>query len=165
MTIGDDRDALVELMALYATMADTKDWALATSIFTDPLTWDFQSAGMPVSVLSIAALSERLQIAFSGFNATHHAITNHRIAVDGDRAHVRAHIHAQHWCPADLVDPQLGDCWVVIGFYDDDAVRTGEGWRLERVKLTLRHQSGQHVAQASVAEGRRIASVGRSKLR
>ena len=113
---------------------------------------------MSVTEPSIAELSERLRIGFGGFNATHHAITNNRIAVEGDRAHIRAHIHAQHWVPAGLVDPQLGDRWVVIGFCDDDAVRPAESWRLERVKLTLRHQSGPHVAQAGVAEGRRLAA-------
>ena len=152
-TTSDDRDALVELMGLYATMLDTKDWALATAIFTDPLTWDFESAGWPVADLSIAALSQSLQTGFSRFKATHHAITNHRITIDGDRAHVRTHIHAQHWVQAGLVDPEHSHCWVVIAFYDDDAVRTRDGWRLQRVKLTLRHQSGQHVLQASVSEG------------
>ena len=156
MTLSDDRNELVELMALYATLADTKSWALASSIFTDPFTFDLESAGSSAVEVSIGKWCERVQIAFAGFEATHHAITNHRITVDGDRALIRAHIHAQHWIVPDLIEPNTGDCWVVVGFYDDEAVRTPDGWRLERVKLTIRHQSGSHVARASLAEGRRI---------
>ena len=157
MTLSDDRNDLVELMALYATMADTKSWELASSIFTDPFTFDFESAGSSAVEVSIAKWCERVQIAFAGFEATHHAITNHRVTVDGDRALIRAHIHADHWIAPDLVEPHTGDCWVVVGFYDDEAVRTPDGWRLERVKLTIRHQSGSHVARASLAEGRRVS--------
>ena len=159
MTLSDDRNDLVELMALYATMADTKAWELASSIFTDPFTWDFESASPGVAELSIATWCERVRMAFGGFDATHHAITNHRITVNGDHAHIRAHIHAEHWVPRDLVEPHMDDCWVVVGFYDDEAIRTSDEWRLARVKLTIRHQSGSHVARASLAEGRRIASV------
>jgi hypothetical protein len=82
--------------------------------------------------------------AFSAFTATHHAITNHRIVIDADRATIRAHVRAEHWLPAEMV----GDgpaCWLVVGFYDDEAVRTVDGWRLSKVRLTVTHQDNPHL--------------------
>lgn len=75
-----------------------------------------------------------------------------------ERAHIRAHIEAQHWVPAELVAPQTETCWHLIDFYDDDAIRTPADWRLSSVKLTVLHQSAQTVFAASVAEGQRLAA-------
>lgn len=119
--------------------------------FTDPVTWDFSDPNL----ISHAVLGRRMSRAFAGFSATHHAITNHRITLDGDRALIRAHIEAQQWVPTELVAPSTETCWHVIGFYDDVAVRTRDGWRLTSVKLTVRHQTGQAVFAASMAQGQR----------
>jgi len=45
-------------------------------------------------------------------------------------------------------------CWLVVGFYDDVAVRTPEGWRLRSVNLTLTHQENEALA-ASMAVAQR----------
>jgi hypothetical protein len=62
-----------------------------------------------------------------------HGITNHRIAIDGDRATIRAHVRAEHWAPSEVA-AGAPNCWLVVGFYDDVAVRTPEHWRLSSVK-------------------------------
>jgi hypothetical protein len=81
-------------------------------------------------------------------------VTGHRIAIEGDRATIHAHVHAEHW-----LSPDLGgdgpNCWLAVGFYDDEAVRTPDGWRLSRFKLTVTHQENGHlraVAEAAAAE-------------
>jgi hypothetical protein len=87
---------------------------------------------------------------FTVFTATHHAITNHRVTVDGDRASLRAHIRAEHWLPPELV--QSGpNCWLVVGLYDDDAVRTADGWRLTTVKLSVRYEENAHLFDVALA--------------
>ena len=87
---------------------------------------------------------------FAGWTATHHAITNHRIAIDGDQATIRAHIRAEHWAPPEVAAGGPS-CWLVVGFYDDVAVRTPEGWRLSSVKLTLTYQENEALLAASMA--------------
>src|SRR5262245_20544458 len=91
---ADDRDEIVELLGRYASMPDTKDWEeLPRTVFADEVTWDFQSlSGRPPAHLSRSELVARLRVTFAGLAATHHAITNHRVTVDGDTAHIRAHI-------------------------------------------------------------------------
>ena len=72
-------------------------------MFTDPLTFDFESVtGRPASTLPLDRLVPGLRNGLAGFTATHHAITNHRITLDGDHAVIRAHIKAEHWLPPEL---------------------------------------------------------------
>ena len=60
----------------------------------------------------------------------HHAITNHRIATNGDPATIRTHIRAEHWAPPEVVAGGPS-CGLVVGFCGNVAVRTPEGWRAE----------------------------------
>jgi SnoaL-like domain len=151
------RDALVELLARYASIPDTKDCDhLPYTVFSDHVTWDFTSlTGAPAARLPLDELLARLRPAFAAYTATHHAVTNHRISTDGERAAIRAHIRAEHWLPPELVGSGAA-CWLVVGFYDDEAVRTPDGWRLTRVKLTVTHQENAHLRAIARGAGQRI---------
>jgi SnoaL-like domain len=150
MTEQHDRDELVELMSRYANMADTKSWdELARLVLCDEVTCDFSSLGAPLTTLSREDWCRGTKQAFAGWTATHHAITNHVIAVDGDRASIRAHVRAEHWAPA-TVAAGGPSCWLVVGFYDNVAVRTPDGWRLSTVKLTAIHQENESLLASQV---------------
>ncbi len=151
MTEPRDRDELVELMSRYANMPDTQNWdELPRSVFCDEFIADFSSLGAPVATVSRDAWCQRSRQAFAGWTATHHAITNHQIAVDGDRATIRAHIRAEHWAPPGVAAGGPNR-WLVIGFYDNVAVRTPAGWRLSSVRLTMTHQENEELLAASMA--------------
>ena len=151
MTERHDRDELVELMSRYANVPDTQNWdELPRSVFCDEFTSDFSSLGVPVTTFSRDAWCQRTKQVFAGWTATHHAVTNHRIAIDGDRATIRAHVRAEHWAPPEVAGGGP-NCWLVVGFYDDVAVRTPEGWRLSSVTLTLIHQENETLLAASMA--------------
>lgn len=151
MTEQHDRDALMELMSRYAEMPDTGDWDdLPQSVLCEEVTCDFGSLSAPVATFSRDAWCQQMKKVFAGWTATHHSITNHRIAVDGDRATIRAHIRAEHWAPAEVAAGGP-NCWLVVGFYDDVAVRTSEGWRLRSVKLTMTYQENEALLGASMA--------------
>ena len=151
MTEQHDRDELVELMGRYANMPDTKNWdELPQSVFCDEFTADFSAFGAPVGTVSRDAWAQQGKQAFAGWTATHHAITNHLIAIDGDRATIRAHVHVEHWAPSEVAAGGP-NCWLVVGFYDNAAVRTPEGWRLSSVKLTPSYQENQALLAASTA--------------
>ena len=93
----------------------------------------------------------------------HHASTNHRIAVGDDRATIRAHIRAEHWIDESLAEGGPA-CWLVVGFYDDEAVRTPVGWRLDSVRLTVSHQTGVEAAIIALRAGQQLVPEGRSPL-
>jgi hypothetical protein len=155
-----DRDELVELVARYASVADTRDFdVLPSTVFTDPVTLDFESLrGRPAATMPLSQLLAGFKTSFASFTATNHAITNHRITVDGDRATIRAHVRAEHWLPSELVDSGP-NCWLVVGFYDDDAVRTPDGWRLAKVKLSVTYQENAHLFATAVAAATRTSSA------
>ena len=89
------------------------------------------------------------KLAFAGWTATHHAITNHRIDVDGDRATIRVHVRAEHWAPAEVAAGGP-NCWLVVGFYDNVAVRTS-GRAAEFGHVTMIHQENQALLAATMA--------------
>jgi hypothetical protein len=150
MTDRCDRDELVELMSRYANIPDTQNWdELPRSVFCDEFTCDFSTLGAPLMTLSREAWCEQTKPVFAGWTATHHAITNHRITVDGDRATIHAHVRAEHWAPTEAASG-TPSCWLVVGFYDDVAVRTPEGWRLSSVKLTVTHQENESILVAAM---------------
>jgi hypothetical protein len=151
MTEQHDRDELVELMSRYANVPDTQNWdELPRSVFCDEFTADFSSLGTPATTFTRDAWCQGSKQVFDGWTATHHAITNHRIDIDGDRATIRAHIRAEHWAPAEVAAGGP-NCWLVVGFYDNVAVRTPDGWRLSSVKLTLTHQENEMLLTAVMA--------------
>jgi hypothetical protein len=147
----DDRDQLVELMSRYANIPDSSNWdELPRSVFCEEFTCDFSSLGAPVATVSRDAWCQRTKQAFAAWTATHHAITNHRIAIDGDRATIRAHLRAEHWARPEIAAGGAM-CWLVVGFYDDVAVWTPEGWRLSSVTLTVTHQENKGLLAAAMA--------------
>jgi 3-phenylpropionate/cinnamic acid dioxygenase small subunit len=141
MTGVTDHQELVELLARYASIADTQDFdELPETVFTDRVICDFESVGAgPQIEIERDVFMQQLRTFFADYQATHHAITNHRVRVDGDVASIRAHVHAQHWLPSDVA-PQHRNRWLVVGFYDDEAVRTPDGWRLRKVRLTMTYE-------------------------
>lgn len=147
-----DRADLIELLGRYADIADLKEFTeLPGLVFTDPLTLDFGSvADIPPMTVPLGDYLETLRTAFAPYTATHHAITGHVIKVDGDSATIHAHVRAEHWVPDELA----GDGprrWLVVGFYDNEAVRTADGWRLNRVKLTSTYQENPQLSSVALA--------------
>ncbi|RFU82218.1 nuclear transport factor 2 family protein [Streptomyces triticagri] len=151
MTAETDRAELIQLFGHYADIADRKEFdELPGRVLTDPLTLDFESvSGIPPMEVPLAEYVEVLRGSFAPFTATHHAITGHVVELDGDRATIHAHVRAEHWVPAEVADGGP-DRWLVVGFYDNEAVRTPDGWRFSRVQLTAAHQENTHLASAAL---------------
>jgi hypothetical protein len=149
-----DRAELVELLGRYADIADLKEFTeLPQRVFTDPLTLDFSSvAEIPPMSTPLPDYLDVLRASFAPYTATHHAITGHVVDIDGDRATIHAHVRAEHWVPDELADGGPNR-WLVVGFYDNEAVRTADGWRLTRVKLTSTHQENPHLSSIALAAG------------
>jgi hypothetical protein len=154
MDTASDRAELIELLGHYADIADLKEFTdLPRRVFTDPLTLDFGSvADIPPMTVPLGDYVETLRAAFAPYVATHHAITGPVVEIDGDRATIHAHVRAEHWLPADLVDGGP-NYWLVVGFYDNEAVRTTDGWRLSSVKLTSAYQENPQLSGAALASG------------
>ena len=153
MTLDTDRADIIELFGRYADIADTKNFDdLPPLVHADPFTMDFESVtGMPPLQTSLDEYVAALGGAFGPFVATHHSITSHVVTLDGDRATARAHVRAEHWVPDDVAAGGPNR-WLVVGFYENEAVRTESGWRFSKVRLTAAYQENTHLL-AGAASG------------
>ncbi len=69
----------------------------------------------------------------SPLDGTHHALSNHRVELDGERAEASVYLIAGHWLKTADGSPHC----VVRGHYHDQLVRTDAGWRISERVLTV----------------------------
>ncbi|GAC1654155.1 MAG: nuclear transport factor 2 family protein [Mycobacterium sp.] len=123
--MGADKEQIAEVLTRYATGIDFKDWALLRTCWTEDVDVDYGDVGRHCGADAITDLMEQLH---DGMGPTYHRLTNVAIAVDGDRATARSYVHAVLQAIPD--DP---GSWVeALGHYDDELVRTSDGWRISR---------------------------------
>jgi 3-phenylpropionate/cinnamic acid dioxygenase small subunit len=125
-----DRMEIIDTETRYATGVDTRDLDLYRSCFTDEMDLDMSGMGMgePMKISADAWADQAISLV-SGFQSTQHIITNHVITIEGDRATCVAYVQAQHYNPETM--------YTVGGTYTNTLVRTPEGWKISKLKLTL----------------------------
>jgi 3-phenylpropionate/cinnamic acid dioxygenase small subunit len=124
------RQDIAEVLVRYATGIDRRDWDLFRTCFTTDVhaeyggiaTWD-----------GVDAITGYMADAHAGMGHTMHQLSNLAISVDADAAVARCYVDAVLMAP----DGQTG--LNPVGFYDDELVRTGEGWRIRRRSFTMVH--------------------------
>lgn len=147
-----DRLAIVDLLHRYATGLDSKDWAKLASVFTDDGVADYGAlGGVNAGPAAIVALCSG---ALGGLDASQHIIANEVIEVDGDRATARCYFQAQHV----FKGAEGGDNFLVGGTYEDEIVRTPEGWRIKHRTLIPTWMDGNPVVFEAAAA--RLAAGG-----
>ncbi len=127
MTERDDRQDISDLLVRYATGIDRRDWPLFRTVFTDDCELDYGEIG---SWKGVEAVTDFMQQAHVMAGYTMHRLTNQAITVDGDKASARTYIDAVIMAG----DNQAGVN--ALGFYDDEIVRTADGWRIARRRFT-----------------------------
>lgn len=124
-----DRLEVADLLRRYATALDSRDWDLLASVFTDDGAADYgELGGVNTGAATIAAFCRS---ALAGLDASQHLITNEVVELDGDRGRARCYFQAQHVYRG----AEGGDHYLVGGTYEDELVRTPEGWRIRRRTL------------------------------
>ena len=134
-----DRAEISDTVIRYATGIDMRDWQAYRSCFTDEVDLDFTSwsGGSPVR-LTAGEWTEAVQRGLSGFRATQHISSNHVISVDGDEATCVSYVQAQHYLPTE----SGSNCFTLGGFYTNGLVRTPQGWKIHKCKLTVTWSDG-----------------------
>ncbi len=127
MTYHEDRADIVDVLVRYATGIDRRDWPLFRTVFTDDCVLDYGEIG---TWNGVDAVTEFMDQSHAMAGHTMHRLSNHAITVDGDTAVARTYIDG-------LIMAQDNNSGVnAIGFYDDELVRTTDGWRIARRTFT-----------------------------
>jgi hypothetical protein len=127
MTDREERQDINELLVRYATGIDRRDWALFRTLFTEDCELDYGEIG---TWKGIDAVAEFMEKSHAAAGPTMHRMSNAVIAVDGDRAGARTYVDAL------ILFGDSGSGVNAIGYYDDDMVRTDNGWRIARRRFT-----------------------------
>jgi hypothetical protein len=122
-----DRDDIAAVVLCYATGIDRRDWTMFRSIFTEDCELDYGEIG---TWKGADAVTEFMQQAHALAGHTMHRLTNQVITVDGDSAQARTYVDALIM----LADNSSGVN--AAGFYDDEFVRTEQGWQIARRHFT-----------------------------
>jgi 3-phenylpropionate/cinnamic acid dioxygenase small subunit len=122
-----DTQEIQDVLVRYATGIDRRDWDLFRTCFTDDLFADYEGVAVWNGVDEI---TEYMTNAHADMGHTMHRLSNMAITVEGDRATARTYVDA-------LLMAADGQSGVnPAGFYDDDLVRTPDGWRIHRRTFT-----------------------------
>ncbi|MET8829870.1 nuclear transport factor 2 family protein [Streptomyces sp. NPDC004610] len=132
-----DRAELTALADRYLTHLDRDrhrdDWFGA--VFTDDAHLTFPMG----EYKGMTGLAEFQRLARTTFERTHHTATNYTLDIDGDRAGIRAHLTAVHVRRA----AEPGTHFTIGGHYEAGAIRTADGWRIDRFVFDLVWHAGQ----------------------
>jgi len=129
-----DRAEIHDVIVRYGWAIDTKDWALLDTCFLPDAHLDY-SSNPGGKVGPYPEVRAWLAKVLSAFPVTQHLMSNIDVRLDGDRATARTMV----------TNPQGAATregplhfFYVGGRYDDDFVRTPDGWKIaRRVESTL----------------------------
>jgi 3-phenylpropionate/cinnamic acid dioxygenase small subunit len=133
VTAANERDAkqdIAEVLVRYATGIDRRDWELFRTCFTADVHAEYEGIG---TWDSVDAITEFMTASHADMGYTMHRLSNLAIGVDGDTATARSYVDGVLMAP----DGESG--LNPIGFYDDDLVRTADGWRIAHRRFTMVH--------------------------
>jgi 3-phenylpropionate/cinnamic acid dioxygenase small subunit len=122
-----DIAAIQEVLVRYATGIDRRDWPLFRTCFTDDVSADYEGTGTWNDVDEITAYMTAVH---ADLGSTLHRVSNMAITCDGDAATSRTYVDAVIMA----ADGQSGVN--PVGFYDDELVRTPNGWRIRHRTFT-----------------------------
>ncbi len=129
-----DRTEIIDTLLRYATSVDTRDWELLLTAYTDEIEVDMISIGMmEIMTMSAREFAGMIEQAVIGFDSTQHLVSNHVVNIDGDRATCVSYLQAQHYRAQDNEIHAL----TMGGYYSNDLIRTPEGWRINKYKVTI----------------------------
>ena len=123
----EDRLAVGDIIIRYADSIDQCDYDRYCTCFTDDVV---VSGFTPEVITGLAAYRPWVTAARNRYGRTQHLIGNIQVTVSGDTAHLRSYVQATHELPDD--PEHLIVLWAA---YNDELVRTAEGWKISHHEL------------------------------
>ena len=128
--MDDDLTAIIAVLNRYADACDRRDWGLLERVFTPDVTGDY---GPGHQRADRAAIVASIQSNLGGCGPTQHLLGNYDVAIDGDRATTSCRVRAYHCGTGN----EAGLFYECFGRYEDELLRTAEGWRITRRRMRV----------------------------
>lgn len=122
-----DRADITEVLLRYATGIDRRDWDTFRTVFTTDCVLDYGEIG---SFTGLDAVTDYMDEVHALAGHTMHRLSNIVIALDGDRATARTYVDGL------ILAPDNASGVSAVGIYDDELLRTDQGWRIARRVFT-----------------------------
>lgn len=117
-----DRQAIVDLTIAYCYALDQRDFDALGSVFTPDAKADYVS----IFCNGLDEITEKVRSSVTPLDATTHMVSNHVVRLAGDAATCTCYLLSQHL----KAGTPGGDLYTIAGRYDDELVRTPDGWRI-----------------------------------
>ncbi len=135
----EDKAAVIATINGLFIATDEKDWAKVRWWFSPEVLFDMtsMSGGDPAN-LTPEQIVGAWEDALTPIAAVHHQTGNFRVTVRGDEADAFCYGTAFHHVP----NPSGNSTRRFVGSYEFHLVRTGAGWRIDRLKYNLKFIDG-----------------------
>lgn len=120
-----DWEQISDVLVRYATGIDSRDWNLFRTCFTEDSKLDYGDLGRWENR---EAVTQFMIASHSG--PSMHRLGNFAISIQGDTARARSYVDALVYGPGGVGGAHS------VGYYDDELMRTAEGWRIARRRYT-----------------------------
>ena len=135
-----DKEAVIDVVKIWSTAIDTRDWPLLRSIFTDTIRIDYSSNGSLNDEMPADKWVKHLN-QLEGWDATLHMTTNHVVTFDGERASCVSYVNAMHFLREGETEYHAHAC----GVYTHSFLRVGKDWKVTGVLFKVAgRQGGYH---------------------
>ncbi len=141
-----DKAEIIEVLNLYGLALDAHQWDLFDLVFTEDITAEFGPAG--AAWQGLANFKRSFAEFHKGLDNHEHTMMGHLVHVDGDTAHTFSY---GNWV---LIRDAAegGSTWTGTGWYDDELVRTDQGWRIRHRVCKLVSWTGNPLVPEPNAE-------------
>lgn len=124
-----DKQEIIDLTIAYGWLLDHGPRERLHEVFTDDAVANY----MGEEFRGLQTIIDKVESALGPLSVSQHIVSNQQVRLDGDRATARCYLHAQHT----LRGTEGGDNFVMAGRYEDQLVRTPDGWRITHRRLTI----------------------------
>ena len=136
-----DKSDVSETVKRYFLALDRFDWTTVAGLVDDTFMLESDAPGTEPRPVPRDEFMRTLVERNGGFTGTIHLNPDHVVTVDGDTAHVSAHMWAAH-----LVGAKPEDGFWGYGLYEIDLNRNADGiWRLSSQRIDLVGAGGEGV--------------------
>jgi hypothetical protein len=134
-----DRQEVVNAVNGIFANTDERNWDGVAALFSDQVVLDYASmTGGEPEELTPQQIIDSWKGILPGFEATHHQVGNHRVKIQGNQADVFCYGTATHYLPND----KGSHVWTVVGTYDFHLLRSGDAWKVSKMKFNFKYQDG-----------------------